>query len=129
MTIAEICLPLMIILIIGTVVPAKAMGRLEYDNGDPRNARFWTPGFRARSLAAHQNGWEAFGFFAAAVIVAEFRGAAQSKVDALAAAFVVARFLYVVCYLGDRPTARSIVWAVGFFLVMALFFSPVLFGR
>ena len=129
MTIAELCLPVLILLIIGTIVPAKFRGRADYDNARPRDPSFYTPGFRARSLGAHQNGQECFPLFAAAVLLAEFRGAPGPIVDMLAVGFVVARLIYAVCYIADKPAARSLVWAAGFALNLAIFFSPVLFRR
>ncbi|MSP00821.1 MAG: MAPEG family protein [Acetobacteraceae bacterium] len=129
MTIAELCLPAMIVLIIATILPAKVLGRKEYDNANPRNPAFYTPGFRARSLGAHQNGMEAFPFFAAAVLLAEMRAGQQGTIDMLATGFVLARLVYVGCYMADKPAARSIVWAAGFALNLAIFVSPLSVGR
>src|ERR1700722_17874530 len=106
MTIAELCLPVAVLLTILSIAPAKLSGVREYDNRNPRDPRFYTPGLRSRSQGAHLNGYEAFPFFAASVILAEMRGVPQGMVDALAVAFVVARILYVLLYLGDRPSAR-----------------------
>ena len=125
MTIAELCLPLMVILIIASIAPAKLEGLAEYDNANPRDPNFYRPGLRTRSLGAHQNGYEAFPFFAAAVIVAEMHGVAQATVNALAMAFLLCRVVYVLMYLGNRPTLRSLVWGVGMACNMALFFAPL----
>jgi uncharacterized MAPEG superfamily protein len=129
MTIADLCLLASVILTIASIAPAKASGVREYDNGNPRDPRFYTPGLRSRSLGAHLNGYEAFPFFAASVILAEMRAVPQGTVNALAVAFIVARIVYVALYLGDRPTARSVVWFVGFACNLAIFFSPVWVGR
>ena len=80
-------------------------------------------------MGAHQNGFEAFPLFAAAVILAEMRAVPQGTVDLLAVAFVVVRLVYVLLYLGDRPSLRSMVWWVGFACNLAIFFSPVWAGR
>lgn len=64
---------------------------------------------------------EALAIFAAAVLTAHLAGAPQGSVDALALAFIVARLLYVACYLADRATLRSLVWLVGLGLSIALF--------
>ena len=114
MTIADLCLLASVILTIASIIPAKASGRREVDNGNPRDPRFYTPGLRARSLGAHLNGYEAFPFFAVSVILAEMRAVSQGTVNELAVAFVVARIVYVLLYLGDRPSLRSVVWFVGF---------------
>ena len=46
---------------------------------------------RKRALGAHFNGIETFPFFAAAVLLAEFRDAPQAWVDGLALGFLVTR--------------------------------------
>jgi uncharacterized MAPEG superfamily protein len=125
MTIAELCLVAAVVLTILSILPAKLDGRAVYDNGNPRDPGFYTSGLRARSQGAHQNGFEAFPFFAAAVILAELRGVAQGTVDALAVAFVVIRVVYVLMYLMDRPSARSTVWWIGMVCNLAMFFSPL----
>jgi uncharacterized MAPEG superfamily protein len=129
MTIADLCLLASVILTIASILPAKLNGAREYDNGNPRDPGFYTPGLRARSQGAHLNGYEAFPFFAAAVILAEMRTVPQGTVNALAVAFVVARIVYVLMYLGDRPTLRSVVWFAGFACNLGIFFSPVWAGR
>jgi uncharacterized MAPEG superfamily protein len=128
-TIADLCLLAAVILTILSIVPAKLSGVREYDNANPRDPGFYTPGLRARSQGAHFNGYEAFPFFAAAVILAEMRSVPQGVVNAFAVAFIVARIVYVLLYLGDRPTLRSVVWSVGLLCNLAIFFSPVWAGR
>jgi uncharacterized MAPEG superfamily protein len=129
MTIADLCLLASVILTIASIMPAKVSGRRDYDNGNPRDPRFYTPGLRSRSQGAHLNGYEAFPFFAAAVILAEMRAVPQDIVNGLAVAFVVARILYVLLYLADRPSARSVVWFAGFACNLAIFFSPLWAGH
>jgi uncharacterized MAPEG superfamily protein len=128
-TIADLCLLAAVILTILSIGPAKLSGLREYDNGNPRDPRFYTPGFRARSQGAHLNGYEAFPFFAAAVILAEMRSVPQGVVNSFAVAFVVVRVVYVMLYLGDRPTLRSAAWAAGLVCNLAIFFSPVWAAR
>jgi uncharacterized MAPEG superfamily protein len=129
MTIAELCLIAAVILTIAAIAPAKLNGGREYDNGNPRDPKFYTPGLRARSQGAHLNSYEAFPFFAASVILAEMRGVPQGTVNALAVAFLVARIVYVLLYLTDRPTARSVIWSIGFFFNVAIFLSPAWAGH
>src|ERR1700733_12928493 len=106
MTIADLCLLASVILTIVSIMPARLSGIRDYDNGNPRDPRFYTPGLRTRSQGAHFNGYEAFPFFAAAVILAEMRAVPQGTVNALAAAFIAARIIYILLYLTDRPTLR-----------------------
>lgn len=129
MTIADLCLLAAVILTIVSIMPAKWSGARDYDNSRPRDPGFFTPGLRARSQGAHLNGFEAFPFFAASVILAEMRGVAQGTVNALAVAFILLRIVYVLMYLGDRPTLRSVVWSVAFACNLAIFFSPAWAGR
>ena len=80
----------------------------------------------ARALGAHQNGIEAFPFFAMAVLLAEFRQAPQHYIDELAVLFLIVRIAYVFTYLGNRPTLRSILWSLGFAINIAIFFLPAI---
>ena len=129
MTVAEFCLLGMVVLTIAVIGPAKFAGRREFDNANPRDPGFYTPGFRARSLGAHQNGLEAFPLFAAAVLLAEFRGVPQQVVDGLALAFLGARVVYAACYLGNRPSLRSLVWTIALACNVAIFLSPAWASR
>ena len=99
---------------------AKAGGE-RYNNRDPRRWLEQQQGFRARADAAQANSFEAFPFFAVAVIVAHLTQAPQDRVDALAVIFIVARASYIVCYLADWHWARSIVWTIGFVATITIF--------
>ncbi len=126
MTIAEWCVFATLILALLTIAPIKWLGYRQFDNARPRDGAFYQDPLRARALGAHQNGLEAFPFFAVAVLLAEFRDAPQSLVNELAALFVIVRIAYVLTYLGDRPTLRSIMWSIGFAINIAIFFLPLL---
>ncbi len=104
---------------------AKYSALKTFDNARPRDPDFYRDPFRARGLAAHQNGLEGFALFAAAVILAQMRGASQAVVDGLALAYVVLRLAYVALYLGDRPSLRSAAWSVGFAVNIAILLSPL----
>jgi uncharacterized MAPEG superfamily protein len=126
MTIAELCLLGMVLLTYLVLGPAKFAGLREFDNSYPRDPAFYTRGPRARALGAHQNGLEAFPLFAAAVLLAELHGAPQHMIDGLALAFLGARVAYAVCYLGDRPSLRSLIWTLALVINLAIFLLPVL---
>jgi uncharacterized MAPEG superfamily protein len=94
-----------------------------YDNGMPREWLAQQTGFRARANAAQANLFESLPLFFAAVIIASIANAPQNRIDLLAIGFVIARITYLVCYVADWPTTRSIVWLAGLVCVVAIFFQ------
>ncbi len=126
MTVAEFCIFGVVAIYLLTIAPVKWIGFRQYDNSRPRDPAFYDDALRARALGAHQNGTEAFPFFAAAVLLAEFRGAPQNLINELAVLFVIVRIAYVLTYIGNRPRLRSILWNIGFVINIAIFFLPLL---
>jgi uncharacterized MAPEG superfamily protein len=100
---------------------AKTLDRKRFDNRKPRDFQARLTGAAQRAHWAHLNSFEAFPPFAAGVLIAQQLGAAQARIDALAVAFVILRLLYGACYLVDRATLRSVVWAAGLACTIALF--------
>lgn len=127
MTVAFWCVLIAAFLPWITVGIAK-FGSERYNNRYPRAWLDKQQGFRARAAAAQSNGFEAFPFFAAAVIVAHLTQAPQPRVDLLAAGFITARLVYIVCYLADWHWARSIVWFIGVIICVAIFVSVIALG-
>jgi uncharacterized MAPEG superfamily protein len=125
-TIAEWCIFGAVALYLLTIVPIKWIGSRQYDNAKPRDPAFYQDAIRARALGAHQNGIEAFPFFAVAVLLAEFRTAPQNLINELAVLFLIVRVAYVFTYVGDRPRLRSILWNIGFIINVAIFFLPLI---
>jgi uncharacterized MAPEG superfamily protein len=95
----------------------------DYDNAAPRQWLARQIGFRARANAAQANLFESLPLFFAAVIIAGIAHAPQEKVDLLAVGFVLARAAYLVCYVANWPTTRSLVWLAGLACVVAIFFQ------
>lgn len=126
MTIAEYCVFATVALYLLTIVPIKWLSYRDYDNAKPRDPALYEDAIRARALGAHQNGIEAFPFFAVAVLLAEFREAPQNLINELAMLFLIVRVAYVLTYIGNRPRLRSILWNVGFTINIAIFFLPLL---
>jgi uncharacterized MAPEG superfamily protein len=126
MTAAEWCVLGTLMLYLLTIAPVKWIGFRRFDNARPRDPKFYDDPLRARALGAHQNGIEAFPFFAVAVLLAEFRGGPPRLINELAVLFLIVRIAYVLTYLGDRPTLRSILWSIGFAINLAIFFMPVI---
>ena len=128
MTVAEWCVFGAVMLYLLTIAPFKAIGFRHFDNSKPRDPAFFEDPLRFRALGAHINGIETFPFFAAAVLLAEFRASPQHLIDELAVLFLIVRIAYVLTYLGDRPTLRSILWNVGFAINLGIFFMPLIRG-
>lgn len=120
MTIALWCVFLAGILPYVATLTAK-VGASGFDNRDPRSWLASQEGFRKRANAAQMNAFEAFPFFAAAVITAQVLKGPQSLIDTLAMVFIAARLLYLAFYLADRATLRSLAWFVGLGCVIAIF--------
>ena len=94
-----------------------------YDNCMPRQWLSQQTGFRARANAAQANLFESLPLFFAAVIIAALSNAPQNRMDLLAMGFVLARIAYLICYVANWPTTRSIVWLVGLVCVVSIFFQ------
>ena len=101
---------------------AKSGGE-RFDNSNPRLWLERQQGFRARANAAQANSFEAFPFFAAAVIVAHLTQAPQDRIDTLAVMFVLARAAFIVFYVADWHWPRSIVWTIGVVATITIFVS------
>ncbi len=93
-----------------------------YDNHNPRAWLARQGDWRARANAAQANSFEAFPLFMAAVIIAHQVGANQMRLDLLAFLFVVLRVVYVLLYVADLATARSLIWTLALTVNIALFF-------
>ena len=124
MTVAEWCIFASLVLYILSIAPLKWIRFRDFDNSKPRDAAFFEEPISARALGAHQNGIEAFPFFAVAILLAEFRACPQNLINELAVLFVIVRIAYVFTYIGNRPTLRSILWSIGFAINVAIFFMP-----
>jgi uncharacterized MAPEG superfamily protein len=119
MTTALWCVLIAGLLPYAATLTAKVGAR--FDNKNPREWLASQTGYRQRANAAQLNSFEAFPLFAAAVIVAQMTGAAQGRVDLLAIVFVLARVAYLLLYLANLDTLRSLAWFVGIGSAVAIF--------
>ena len=94
-----------------------------YDNHNPRAWLARQTDWRARANAAQANTFEALPFFFAAVIIAHQAGAYQMRLDVMAFLWVFLRVLYVLMYVADQATARSLVWLLALALNVAILFA------
>ena len=122
MTIAYACVLIMGLLPYVAAGIAKK-GFEQYDNSMPREWLAKQTGFRARANAAQANLFESLPLFFAAVIIASVSQAPQARIDLLAVGFVFSRIAYLICYIANWPTTRSIVWLAGLICIIALFFQ------
>lgn len=99
---------------------AIAKSTREYDNRDPRGWAARQTGFRERAYKAHLNAFEAFPFFATAVLAALYAGVDRDTIAQCSVVFILARLAYLAAYVFDRPPARSLAWLVGFACPVAL---------
>lgn len=120
MAIAYWCILIAAVLPYLWVAVAKAGGK-RYDNRDPRGwlAKQDNPRV-ARANGAQLNAWEAFAPFAASVLMAQAAGVPAGDIGNLAVAFVVLRVLHGVFYVGNYHYLRSLAWAGGIGVVVAL---------
>jgi uncharacterized MAPEG superfamily protein len=103
---------------------AKAIGP-RYDNRDVRSGQARLEGVAYRAHAAHLNSFEAFPFFAAAVLAAMVAGADAARVNLLAIAFVALRLVYFAVYLANLAALRSLVWFAAISCAIAIFVAAL----
>lgn len=124
MTIAFSCL------LIAGLMPIIAVGFAKADRSfDNRQPRRWLEaqdGFRARAHAAHQNAFEAFPLFAAAVLTAYVKEVPEGLADGLAVAYVALRSGYIGAYLCDWPALRTVLWLAATAVAIGLFVIAIL---
>ncbi|CAG8869143.1 hypothetical protein PS726_04099 [Pseudomonas fluorescens] len=127
MTVALWCILIAIFLPYVCVGVAKISGGFRLrDNHDPRDFLDSLDGLGRRANAAQLNSFEVTPAFAAAVIVAHLAGNAELvTINVLAVLFITSRLLYIICYLADWATLRSLVWFVGMALIVSFFVVSV----
>lgn len=97
---------------------------VQSDNQYPREEYEDLPPAKRRAYAAHQNAYENFPFFAAAVIIALTMGAPASTVGTLALLYIAVRIAHGVLYIMNKSTLRSAAYGVGLLLNIAIFVLP-----
>jgi len=94
-----------------------------FDNENPRSWLASQTGWRARANAAQANSFEAMPFFIGAVVIAQQLGAYQTRIDMLAAVYVVLRMVYILLYLANLANLRSVVWALALAINITILFA------
>ncbi len=99
-----------------------------YDNHNPRDWLAGQTGKRKRASAAEANSLEAFPFFAGGMLLALLARAPIEAVSWLGWVFVFARVFYIYCYVSDRAALRSLVWALGYAITIALYVMAAIYA-
>jgi uncharacterized MAPEG superfamily protein len=120
MKISVLCLLIAGVLPLISTAIAK-WGFRDFDNHHPREWLARQTGFRARANAAHHNAFEAFPFFAAAVVLGLFMSMDQSVLERYCLVFVAARVLYLVTYLANWASLRTLCWVVAYASCLAIY--------
>jgi uncharacterized MAPEG superfamily protein len=94
-----------------------------FDNNNPRAWLVRQTDWRARANAAQANSFEALPFFIGAVVIAHQLGAYQPRLDVLAALFVLLRVVYILLYVGNQASLRSVVWVLALLINIAILFA------
>lgn len=110
------------------VAKAQAQQPEGYDNANPRDQQARLGDFGKRANGAHQNGFEAFMMFAAGVLGSVVGKVSPTVIVGLGSAFIAFRCVYIALYLGNKPTARSAVWTLGFLATLGLLLAPAFIG-
>lgn len=92
-----------------------------FTNRRPREFLEKLDGARKRAHWTQLNSFESFPMFAAAVIIAHLANAPADQRDLFAIIHVVARVLYGVFYIGDKPPLRSLAWFTSMGMIIALY--------
>jgi uncharacterized MAPEG superfamily protein len=94
-----------------------------FDNQHPRAWLAKQTDWRARANAAQANSFEALPFFIGAVVIAHQLGAYQMRLDLLAFVFVVLRLVFIMLYLANLASLRSLVWVLAFVINVTILFA------
>jgi uncharacterized MAPEG superfamily protein len=95
--------------------------RKVYSNHAPRNWREKADRKSKRASWAHDNSWEAFAPFAAAVILCKISDVDPYILNSISAGFISCRILHGIFYIYDLATLRSSIWGVGIVMVFTMY--------
>lgn len=102
---------------------AKLVGGFSLeDNTHPRLSLDNLAGKAQRAKWAHDNSWEAFGPFAAAVIIGSICQVDQGTLNLVASLFILFRIFYGLAYIYDFPTLRSFLWSGGMLCNVVIYY-------
>ncbi|XFA72985.1 MAPEG family protein [Thermosynechococcaceae cyanobacterium Okahandja] len=103
------------------------VGRVQagFDMSAPRALFPKLPPFAQRAVWAHENSFETFMPFAAAVLLTLITHVETPTVAIASLSFVMARLLYSVFYIVNVPIGRSLMFGVGTAATITLFLQSL----
>jgi len=100
-------------------------GFKDFDNHNPRLWLSAQNGFRARANAAQSNCFEALPFFAISVGCAMAAQVNTQLLQGSCILFVGLRLLYIVFYISDKATLRTLMWCSAYSCVIFNFVQAI----
>ncbi|WP_395344802.1 MAPEG family protein [Ningiella sp. W23] len=109
-----VCMAIVVFMPMFAKIPLAVMMQREgkFDNRYPRQQQNRLEGLGARAKAAHDNCFEAICMFAPTVLLVLAMDSHTVYTVQLCIAFVLLRFVYLLCYWCDWHFARSAVWVL-----------------
>lgn len=116
-----------IIILLAALLPIVAAGSAkfgskDFTNHEPRSWLASQSGWRGRANAAQANTFEALPFFYAVLLFAHFSDVEPSKIQWYAAIWLLLRLGYILAYIKDLATLRSLLWLASFITLGILLF-------
>ena len=105
-----IALSAVLLYVPGFVVAAYGRLQIGYDLRQPRTMIDLVPPYARRATWAHENSFEAFALFAPAALMAYIVGLDWAAATSAAVLHPIARFLFQVFYIADRPGLRGAMY-------------------
>lgn len=109
----------------GFVVAAYGRFQVGYDFRQPRAMLDRVPAYARRATWAHENSFEAFALFAPAALMAYVTGLDGTVATTAAILHPVARLLFQIFYIADRPGPRGAMYLTGLLCSATLIVSSL----
>ena len=108
------CLAISALLVYVPGFVVAAYGRLQvgYDLRQPRTMIDRVPPYARRATWAHENSFEAFALFAPAALMAYVTGLDGPLATTVAVVHPIARLLFQIFYIADRPGPRGAMYVI-----------------
>ena len=97
----------------GFVIAAYGRLQVGYDLRQPRTMIDRLPPYARRATWAHENSFEAFALFAPAALMAYVTGLDGAAATGAAIVHPIARLLFQIFYIADRPGPRGAMYVTG----------------